>query len=352
MIRKLIVGNGRSEREVLVVGNLVVGRDPSCHISEPDPLLSRRHAEILSGVHGVSVRDLDSRNGVLVNGEKTREQVLFAGDVVQMGHVLMRYIEEQPAEAGPASRRTDRRASNTPNASQPAPFDRFRSDPPSGPGRWKPEPTPLPGRRTSAPPSSTSTPRLKSITPVPRGRAAYEKATGSGQSGKPLDDTDRHYQKIADIPGGTDARDPDATLLAPPGSLGSGGIDSWPDSGVTDCSDALLEPTRMPGDATFAAALAHLSGMVQPVGERLQPGTGARISADAELRIVDATPACAEVLGVPNESLIGDSLADVFVRGVRRAYADQRSTVSFHVARSADGSIIVTLALSARDATT
>ncbi|MFN7982278.1 MAG: FHA domain-containing protein [Vicinamibacterales bacterium] len=113
MIRKLIVGNGRSEREVLVVSNLLVGRDPACHISEPDPLLSRRHAEILAGTHGVSVRDLDSRNGVLVNGEKTREQVLFPGDVVQMGHLLLRYVEEV-SDAEPVERRRDRRARHQP----------------------------------------------------------------------------------------------------------------------------------------------------------------------------------------------------------------------------------------------
>ena len=59
VIRKLIIGNGRSEREILLVGNITIGRDPACHVSEPDPLLSRRHAEIIANVHGVSVRDLE-----------------------------------------------------------------------------------------------------------------------------------------------------------------------------------------------------------------------------------------------------------------------------------------------------
>jgi hypothetical protein len=56
-------------------------------------------------------------------------------------------------------------------------------------------------------------------------------------------------------------------------------------------------------------------------------------------------------LGTPSESLVGDSLADVFVRGVRRAYAEQDSTLSFHVVRSVGGSIVVTVALTKRDGT-
>jgi hypothetical protein len=167
VIRKLIIGNGRSEREILLVGNITIGRDPACHVSEPDPLLSRRHAEIIANVHGVSVRDLNSRNGLLVNGDKTREQVLLPGDVVQMGHLQLRYIEEQvrPAD-GMASRGLDQRR-HTPRREEGAAdfdIDRFRPEAPPlpatsrpiipptpRPGRWKPEPTPLPGRRTSAP---------------------------------------------------------------------------------------------------------------------------------------------------------------------------------------------------------
>lgn len=337
MIRKFVVGNGRSERDIPVVGNMVVGRDPSCDISEPDPLLSRRHAEILSGAHGVSVRDLDSRNGVLVNGEKTREQVLFAGDVVQMGHLLMRYVEEAPADATKPPRR-DRRKSGP----QPAPFDRFRSEQPQASGRWTPEPTPPNRRSASSPPSN---PRVKSITPVPRGRAAYEEATGTARTQEPTDDGERQYQKVVDISGTPGAGDGDVTLLAPPGSLDAAGVDVWPESGATDYQGPPREATLTPGDATFAAALAQLSGMVHHVAEPLLPGSGARLAADADLRIVEATEACEAVLGTPSESLVGDSLADVFVRGVRRAYAEKGSTLSIHVASSVGGSLVVTLAL-------
>jgi pSer/pThr/pTyr-binding forkhead associated (FHA) protein len=96
--RKLVVNDGRSEREVLLVGPIVIGRDPSCHISDLDPLLSRRHAEFVPRPTGLLVRDLGSRNGILVNGSKVPERLLTSGDVVQLGHLQLRYVEEEVTE--------------------------------------------------------------------------------------------------------------------------------------------------------------------------------------------------------------------------------------------------------------
>ena len=47
MNRRLVVDDGRTARELLLVGTLVVGRDPACDISHRDPRLSRRHAEFV-----------------------------------------------------------------------------------------------------------------------------------------------------------------------------------------------------------------------------------------------------------------------------------------------------------------
>src|SRR5262249_49886994 len=94
IVKKLLVNDGRSEREVLLVGTIVVGRDPSCQLNDLDPLLSRRHAELVPSSKGVTVRDLKSRNGILVNGDKVPEHVLKPGDVVQLGHLHVRYVEE------------------------------------------------------------------------------------------------------------------------------------------------------------------------------------------------------------------------------------------------------------------
>lgn len=94
MSRRLIVTGGARRRELILVGTMIVGRDPTCDISDAaDPLLSRRHAEF-SGANEVTVRDLGSRNGILVNGSKTPQCVLRPGDVVQIGHLQVTFIEE------------------------------------------------------------------------------------------------------------------------------------------------------------------------------------------------------------------------------------------------------------------
>lgn len=95
MSRRLIVTGGSIPRELVLVGTIVVGRDPACDISESnDPLLSRRHAAFNAGARDAMVRDLGSRNGILVNGAKTPEAMLKNGDVVQIGHLQVRYVDE------------------------------------------------------------------------------------------------------------------------------------------------------------------------------------------------------------------------------------------------------------------
>jgi pSer/pThr/pTyr-binding forkhead associated (FHA) protein len=95
MSRRLIVSGGSRPLELVLVGTLIVGRDPACDISEGnDPLMSRRHAAFSAGPREVMVRDLASRNGILVNGVKTPESILKNGDVVQIGHLQVRYVDE------------------------------------------------------------------------------------------------------------------------------------------------------------------------------------------------------------------------------------------------------------------
>ena len=361
MIRKLIIGNGRSEREILLVGNVIIGRDPACHVSEPDPLLSRRHAEVIANVHGVSVRDLNSRNGILVNDEKTREQVLLPGDVVQLGHVQVRYVEEMPraadlrASRGMADPR--RQAPPTPSSYD---IDRFRPDPlprtaGAPPGRWTPEPTPLPGRRSTVP---MPPPPAQIHTPASRGRAAFEEHVGQPD----IDQTMAAPRHIAPAPHhdttlGHLPVDLDATILASASQFDLGAGPRWTtaDPDATTLASSLpqfqqhepLDGTMAPGNATFASALAHLAGLgtPEPEQEQVHGGPGAHLVANAELTVTDASPGCAELLGVPGEHLVGDSLTDVFLRGVRRAYAEPDTTLSLSIARGARGSITVTFTL-------
>lgn len=109
MSRRLIITGGAAPRELILVDTIVVGRDPACDFSDPnDPLMSRRHAAFTSGATQAAVRDLGSRNGILVNGVKTPDAQLRNGDVVQIGHLQIKFIDEVgPFRDVPASSSSD-----------------------------------------------------------------------------------------------------------------------------------------------------------------------------------------------------------------------------------------------------
>ncbi|MGC4088903.1 MAG: FHA domain-containing protein [Polyangiaceae bacterium] len=67
-------------------GEFVVGRAVSCQLSLDDPLVSRAHASFVTTDDGVSLRDLGSRNGVKVNGERVQgARTLEHGDQIAIG---------------------------------------------------------------------------------------------------------------------------------------------------------------------------------------------------------------------------------------------------------------------------
>jgi|HubBroStandDraft_2_1064218.scaffolds.fasta_scaffold135058_2 hypothetical protein len=82
-------------------GQFAVGRNASCQLSLDDPLVSRRHALLNVSKEGVSVEDLKSRNGVLVNGRRIDDvYALRAGDKITIGSQEMILVE---ARSGPTA---------------------------------------------------------------------------------------------------------------------------------------------------------------------------------------------------------------------------------------------------------
>ncbi len=65
----------------------VIGRGAGCDLVVPDLSISRRHAEIGTGPgETLTIRDLDSRNGVILDGERvTGERELIPGDLFVLG---------------------------------------------------------------------------------------------------------------------------------------------------------------------------------------------------------------------------------------------------------------------------
>ena len=70
----------------LVDGDFVLGRSAECHLSLDDALISRRHALLAVRRDGVTIEDLQSRNGVLVDGLRITGRVALAdGATVRIG---------------------------------------------------------------------------------------------------------------------------------------------------------------------------------------------------------------------------------------------------------------------------
>jgi hypothetical protein len=72
---------------------LHLGRSPSADIVLDHVTVSRRHAVIAQQGGESVLLDDRSRNGVLLNGERVDRAVLTDGDSIQLGEVVMRYLE-------------------------------------------------------------------------------------------------------------------------------------------------------------------------------------------------------------------------------------------------------------------
>jgi transcriptional regulator with GAF, ATPase, and Fis domain len=83
----------------LVAGERVtLGRAPSNRIVIHDERASRFHAEVFPSDTGWAVRDLESRNGTLVDGERlTGDRSLGIGDVLRIGMAEAVYCEGDPS---------------------------------------------------------------------------------------------------------------------------------------------------------------------------------------------------------------------------------------------------------------
>ena len=72
-------------QETQVSGRVIMGRDEQCQVVLAGDEVSRKHAELRKDGPVVAIRDLDSRNGVHVNGVKVSDAPLDMGDVVRCG---------------------------------------------------------------------------------------------------------------------------------------------------------------------------------------------------------------------------------------------------------------------------
>jgi FHA domain-containing protein len=78
-------------------GHAVIGRSKECDIQVPDPNVSRRHAEVRQEGAAYWVIDLDSTNGMEVNGRRQKRAKLRQGDRITLGSTELVFKRETDA---------------------------------------------------------------------------------------------------------------------------------------------------------------------------------------------------------------------------------------------------------------
>jgi diguanylate cyclase (GGDEF)-like protein len=78
---------------------VVIGRDPRCELPVGAADVSRRHARIVPEADGHRVVDLGSTNGTWVNGRPVTSHQLVAGDRLELGSCVLRYLRQGEADA-------------------------------------------------------------------------------------------------------------------------------------------------------------------------------------------------------------------------------------------------------------
>src|SRR5262245_44780140 len=85
---RLVVEDAAGTKTVfeLETNEVVVGRAADAGLVLQDGRASRRHARITRRSGVFVIRDLQSNNGLYVDGQRVSEKVLANGDVIQIGH--------------------------------------------------------------------------------------------------------------------------------------------------------------------------------------------------------------------------------------------------------------------------
>ena len=95
---KLILNPTSSTRRELALNRTVlsIGRDPSNDLVLPDAMVSRRHAVVEYRANQYFLRDCNSSNGSVVNGDRVSERSLRDGDLVAIGTARLLFREDIP----------------------------------------------------------------------------------------------------------------------------------------------------------------------------------------------------------------------------------------------------------------
>lgn len=99
---KLVVNPSSSQKREVSLPRTVlsIGRDPSNDLVLPDAMVSRRHAVVEWRGGQFFIRDCNSSNGSLVNGDRVSERGLRDGDLVAIGTARLLFRDDVVEEHG------------------------------------------------------------------------------------------------------------------------------------------------------------------------------------------------------------------------------------------------------------
>ena len=117
LVGKLIIATeGRTLSEIpLKLGRVIIGRTADNDVQIDSRFVSRHHCQIIATGQGCVVEDLNSTNGIHVQGKRVRRHNLNDGDVVVIGKHEIMYVDERLS-----ARRKDF-TETVPGAQAPAP---------------------------------------------------------------------------------------------------------------------------------------------------------------------------------------------------------------------------------------
>ena len=98
--RLVVATEGKTIRELsLRPGRTIIGRTPENDLQIDSRFVSRHHCQITTTSHGCTIEDLNSTNGIYVQGRRVRRHNLNDGDVVVLGKHELTYVDERLARA-------------------------------------------------------------------------------------------------------------------------------------------------------------------------------------------------------------------------------------------------------------
>ncbi|MDH3898771.1 MAG: cyclic nucleotide-binding domain-containing protein [Deltaproteobacteria bacterium] len=82
-----------------LLGPTTIGRGADNTITIPDPTISRNHAKLSFQKGYWAIEDMQSANGIMVNGSRVDRLTLKSGDTFHLGDILFSFIEREIAES-------------------------------------------------------------------------------------------------------------------------------------------------------------------------------------------------------------------------------------------------------------